>query len=387
MKHLHSLGVAACTLIAAYAGSAAAAEPGLSADEIHLGMVNAQTGGAAGLGLGMREGAESVFAAINAKGGVHGRKLKLSVDDDAYDPNRAIDGTLKMIEEQQVFALFGYVGTPTANAVLPIVKETHVPLIGLFTGAMTLRQPVTPEIINVRASYDDETDKLVDYFIKEKHAKTFAMFYQDDGFGQAVLSGTLKALKKHNLDIVAKGTFERGTTAVKSGLAAILPAQPDVVMMAGPYTPLAAFIKEARTQGLKSELATVSFVGTDNLVNEVGSAGNGVVISQVVPFPGDLSIPIVKDCAALLGQYAPGKTLGYVNLEGCISAKTLIAGLDKAGTELTRTGLIGAFEQLHGMDLGGFTLSFSASNHQASDVVFLSRIADGHITALDTGAR
>jgi branched-chain amino acid transport system substrate-binding protein len=348
---------------------------GLTDQEIKLGMVNAQSGPASGLGLGMKAGAEAYFSEVNAKGGIHGRKINLLVGDDGYEPNQAVDATLKMIEDAKVFSLFGYVGTPTGNAVIPIVKETHTPLVGLFTGAMTLRSPVTQEIINIRASYDDEAEKIVDSFIRDKGAKKFAVFYQDDGFGLAVLSSTEKALKKRAMDVVAKATFQRNTTAVKAGLASILAAAPDVVVMVGPYTPIAAFVKQAKVEGLKARMVTVSFVGTDNLVALVGTDGNGVVISQVVPSPSDTSVPIVKECSDALAK-AGGK-LNYVSLEGCITAKAMVIGLEKAGKDLSQAGLIKSFEGISNLDIGGMTMSLSASDHQAFDKVFLSQIKDG----------
>ena len=183
------------------------ANDGLNATEVKIGMVNVQTGPAAGLGKGMREGAEAVFKAVNGKGGVHGRQIRMVVGDDGYEPNKAIDETLKMIEEQKVFSLFGYVGTPTANAVLPIVKEMDVPLVGAFTGTMSLRAPVTRQMFSVRASHDDESEMLVAHFL-EKGAKTVAVFHPDDGFGAAVLSGTEKALKKRGMAVSGKSSFQ-----------------------------------------------------------------------------------------------------------------------------------------------------------------------------------
>ncbi|OGW21952.1 MAG: amino acid ABC transporter substrate-binding protein [Nitrospirae bacterium GWC2_46_6] len=349
---------------------------------IKLGMVNAQKGPAEGLGKGMFMGADAVFKEVNEKGGINGRKINLIVEDDGYEPDKAIDSTLKMIEEHKVFALFGYVGTPTANAVIPIVKEMKVPLVGLFTGAMTLRNPVVSQIINIRASYDDEAEALVDYFIKSKDAKTFGVFYQDDGFGQAVLSGTLKALKKRGMDVIAKGTFQRNTTAIKTGLAEMLKAKPDTIIMVGPYTPLSVFIKEAKAEGLKSHLATVSFVGTGNLLEKVGGAGEGVVISQVVPFPEDESLPVTKECASLLKKYYPGQPLGFVNFEGCITAKAMVSALEKAGKDATREGLINAFEGMSNSNMGGLTMNLNAGDHQALDSVFLTRIESGKIVPI-----
>ena len=370
----------AIALAAAFAGAPAFATEGISPTEIRIGMVNVQSGPAAGLGTGMRSGAEAVFKAVNAKGGVNGRKINLLVGDDGYEPDKAVDETLKMIEQQKVFSLFGYVGTPTSNAVLPIVKEMDVPLVGAFTGAMSLRQPVTKQVFNVRASYDDEAEALVANFIA-KGAKSVAVFYQDDGFGQAVLSGTEKALKKRSMQTAAKGTFQRNTVAIKSGLAVMLESKPDAIVMVGPYTPLAAFIKEARATGLKSQLATVSFVGTDNLVSQVGKDGDGVVISQVVPFPEDNDLAITRECRDALAA-SGGGTLGFVNFEGCITAKVLVAALERSGAAPERASFIESLAGMKAVDLGGLKVSFAADNHQASNEVFLTQIRDGKITKL-----
>ena len=359
---------------------AAMSEDGISDTEIKLGMVNVQTGPAAGLGKGMRSGAEAYFKELNAKGGIHGRQIKLAVADDGYEPNRAVDETLKMIEGEKVFALFGYVGTPTANAVIPIVKELDVPLVGLFTGAMTLRQPVTRQIFNVRASYDNEAETLVAYFVA-KGAKSVAVFYQDDGFGLAVLSATEKALKKRSMAVAARSTFQRNTVAVKAGLAAMLDAKPDAIVMVGPYTPLAAFIKEARMVGLKSQLATVSFVGTDNLVAQVGKDGDGVLISQVVPFPQDNDLAVTRECREAVTKHS-GEPLGFVNFEGCLTARVMAAAILKAGKSISRASLIEALQSMTGADVGGMPVSFTAENHQAFDQVFLTQIADGKIVKL-----
>lgn len=367
-------------LLAGMALPTLASSDGVSPGALRLGMVNVQTGPASGLGKGMRSGAEAVFKQVNAKGGVHGRKIELLVGDDGYEPDKAIDETLKMIEQNKVFSLFGYVGTPTSNAVLPIVKEMDVPLVGAFTGAMTLRAPVTRQVFNVRASYDDEAETLVAHFIA-KGAKSVAVFYQDDGFGQAVLSGTDKALKKRSMAIAAKSTFQRNTLAVKAGLAALLEAKPDAVVMVGPYAPLAAFIKEARAAGLKSQLATVSFVGTDNLVAEVGKDGDGVVISQVVPFPEDNDLPIQRECREALAANG-GEKLGFVNFEGCITAKVMVAALERAGQTPDRAGLVKTMQGMSGVDLGGMKINFAENNHQASSDVFLTQIRDGKIAKI-----
>lgn len=377
--------VAAAALVAAlFAIDGRAADVGVTDTEIKLGMVNVQTGPASSLGKGMLAGAEVVFKEVNANGGINGRKINLLVGDDGYEPEKAVDATLKMIEEHKVFALFGYVGTPTSNAAIPIVKEMKVPLIGAFTGAMSLRAPVIREVFNVRASYDDEAEALVERFIKDTGAKKFAVFHQDDGFGQAVLSGTDKALKKRGMEILAKSSFQRNTVAVKAGLAALLAASPDVVIMVGPYTPIATFIKEARAAGLKSALATVSFVGTDDLAKLVGGDGEGVVISQVVPFPEDTSVALTKACGDLITKHAPGTKLGFVNFEGCITAKAMVMALQGMGKAVTRDGLIAQFEGMKGVDVGGLRFTMAVDDHQASDQVYLTQIKGGRVIAIQS---
>ncbi|MGZ2749516.1 ABC transporter substrate-binding protein [Burkholderia stagnalis] len=377
---------AACCIAMSACVACVAAEPGVSDDAIRLGMVNAQTGAAGGLGHELRIGAQAVFDDVNARGGVHGRKIDLVVDDDRYEPDRTIDGTLEMIEQRNVFALFGYVGTPTTTAVLPIVKDAGIPLVGAFTGAMALRKPVIPEVFNIRASYEDETRALVDHFIAHDGAKRFAVFYQDDGFGLAVLAGTRLALQRHGLDVVATGTFRRGTTAVDSGLASVLEGRPDVIIMGGPYTPIAAFIREARREGLKSRLAAVSFVGTDDLLRLVGADGDGMLISQVVPLPHS-DRDVIRDCARAIERRFPDEHVGVVNIEGCIDAKIMLIGLERAGPSPTRAALIQALESIRHLDLGGLVADLGADHHQALNAVFLTEIAHGQIAPLDAPAR
>ncbi|MEG1117161.1 MAG: ABC transporter substrate-binding protein, partial [Janthinobacterium sp.] len=304
--------------------------------------------------------------------------------DDGYDPDRAISETLRLVEEKQVFALFGNVGTPTTNAVIPIVQEMKVPLVGAFTGAMTLRRPVVHEIINFRASYDDESDALVQYFAS-RGVKRFGVLYQDDGFGNAVLDGTVRALQRRGMELVAKGSFQRGTTAVKAGLAALIGHDLQAVIMAGPYTPVAAFMREARQAGLTAALATVSFVGTDSLLQLLGTQGNNLVISQVVPLPEDRQLPIAAECATLLARHVPAATLSFVSFEGCISATLMVAALRRAGADLTRERLIRSFETFDRLDLGGMRVTLGPDNHQASTAVFLTRIAEGRIVPVAPG--
>jgi ABC-type branched-subunit amino acid transport system substrate-binding protein len=313
---------------------------------------------------------------------VEGRKLDLFALDDGYDPDKCIDATGQLVEEKKVFCLAGYVGTPTAKAAVPIATDAGVPVVGLFTGAGFLRNPPQKLVFNVRASYDDETELLVERFTKDLGAKRIAVFYQDDSFGQAGLSGTEKALKKRGLEVAGKGTFERNTVAVQTGLAAVLAAKPDAVVMVGPYKPVAAFVKAAHGAGLNVPMATISFVGTENLIAELGAEAEGVVISQVVPSPADEALPLAKAYRAALAVVDPAAKPTWVSFEGYVSARVLLLGLAKAGKDLTRDGLVAGLESLHEADLGGLSVSFAPDRRQALAQVWLTRVKAGAATTV-----
>ena len=360
---------------------------GLTPTEVVIGQSAPLTGPAAGLGKGMNVGLEAWIAKTNAAGGIHGRTIRLVTVDDQYDPAKCADATGELIEDRKVFALAGFVGTPTCKAAIPVLTEAKVPLIGAFTGAGLLRKDDAtgkphPWVLNLRASYGNETEAIVAHFAKLGKTK-IAVFHQNDSFGEAGLKGTEAALKKRNLALVAKGTFERNTVAVKAGLAAIKEAAPDAVVMVGPYTPIAAFLKEAKAIGLTVPMATVSFVGTENLIAAAGADGDGVLISQVVPSPQDATVPLVKEYQEALKVAFPDATPGYVSLEGYATGKTLGAILDKSGKEPTRAGLVAAAEGLQGLDLGGLTLTFGPEDHQGSDAVFLTVINQGAAKAMN----
>jgi branched-chain amino acid transport system substrate-binding protein len=353
------------------------AEVGVTEKSIAIGQVAAMEGPAAGLGKGMNTGLSAYLKSINAKGGIHGRTLELTAMDDGYEPEKTGEATDKLINDNQVFCLSGFVGTPTGKAAAEIVQETKVPLVGLFTGAGAFRNPVKRYIINLRASYDDETEMLVERLTTDLGVSKIAVFYQNDAFGQAGLSGTEKALKKRNMEIAGKGTFERNTIEIKSGLAAVLDAKPGAVIMVGPYKPLAEFVKEAQSAGLKCRYATISFVGTESFIKESGKNGEGVLISQVVPSPFSTEVPIVKEYQDAMKVHAPTEPLGYVSLEGFATGKLLGLGLEKAGKDLTREKLVDTYESLGAGDLGGMALGFSATDHQGSDKVYLTEVVAG----------
>lgn len=362
----------------------ASAEDGVSADKIVFGQAAALEGPASALGQGMKMGLEAAFAEINKAGGVKGRKLELKSIDDGYEPTKSIEAVKKLLEEDKVFAIAGAVGTPTSAATQPIATAAGAPFIGAFTGVEFLREPYKPLVMNIRASYFEETEAMVEHLTKDLGASKIAIMYQDDAFGQAGLAGVRKALEKRQMQLAGEGTFERNTVAVKAALLAIKKAEPQAVIMISPYKPAAEFIKLAKQVKLDATFVNISFVGSDALAKELGPAAAGVVITQVVPFPKDAAIPVVGRYQASLKASAPDAQPGFVSLEGYLVGRAIVAALEKVNGEPTRKALIEAIQKAGTLDLGGFKLTYSGSSNRGSDHVFLTVIqADGSFKAVD----
>lgn len=353
--------------------TAFAAVPGVTDTQIVIGQSAPLTGPAAQLGIRLRMGIEAYFKQVNADGGVAGRTLKLVSLDDGYEPPRAVANTKTFIDGGDVFALLGYVGTPTTLAAKPLIDNAGIPLIGPFTGAMGLRTPVDPYIFNIRASYNDETRKIVDQFLF-LGLKKIAVFYQDDAYGMAGLTGVQKALAAHGLKPVATGTVKRNTVDVAAALASILPAKPDLIVEVGTYTEVAAFNQQAIAKGYGGQFANVSFVGSEALAKALGPQGNGVIITQVVPFPFSTVTPLVREYQAAMNAAGHKNDYDFTSLEGYIDAKVLVLALRKAGKALTRPSLIDALNNMSNENLGGFTVRFSPGNHSGSDYVDITSI-------------
>lgn len=360
------------------------AESGVTADKIVLGQAAVFDGPASALGLGMRDGLIAAFSEANAKGGVHGRKLELATEDDGYEPNKSIEATKALIAKD-VFALVGPVGTPTAMAAHPIAKEAGLPFIGAFTGAEGLRNPYLAHVVNVRASYFQETEVWIERLTKDRGFSKIAIFYQDDAFGRAGLAGVKKAMDARKMSLVAEGTFERNTVNVRSALLEIRKAAPEAVVMVGPYKPCAEFIKLCKQLKFEPTFMNISFVGSDALATEMGDAGKGVYVTQVVPLPSDASIPVVKAYqAALAASDAKDKKPGFVSLEGYLVGRTVIAALEKAGKDPSRKAVMEALTS-GSFDFGGFKMSFGPNDNQGSDDVYLTMIgADGKFVSVQS---
>ncbi|MBN1912230.1 MAG: ABC transporter substrate-binding protein [Pirellulales bacterium] len=359
------------------------AENGVTNDQIVLGQSCALTGPAEALGTGMAAGLNACFEEANAAGGINGRKIKLITKDDGYEPNRAIENVRQLIDKDHVFALIGEVGTPTSKAVVPIAEEAGVPFFGPFTGAEFLRNPYRKFVVNVRGSYFQEMEKLVEYLVDKQGLKNIACFYQNDGYGQAGLEGLEKALTKRSMKLVAMGTYERNTLAVKGAVLKIRKAKPDAIVMVGAYKPCAEFIKLAKKTGMKdTTYCNISFVGTEALRDALGKDGEGCIISQVVHFPWDKSVSLVDQYQNAMKTYQPKAKLGFVSLEGYMVGKLFCKAMEKVTGDPSRDGLIAALDNTGAFDLGGVTLEFGPDDHQGMDEVFLTIIKEDAITPL-----
>lgn len=361
----------------AICASAAVAADGVTGNAILFGQVAALQGPAKDLGEGMRQGILAAFAEANRQGGVFGRVLELKSLDDGYEPERTIEATKKILAEDKVFALIGAVGTPTSKASMPIATAAKVPFIGPFTGADFLRNPYNRYVVNIRASYFEETEAWIEHLTKDLGISKIAILYQDDAFGLAGLEGVERAMSKRHMSLVASGAFTRNTTAVKSALLDIMKGQPQAVVMVAPYKPVAEFIKLAHQVRLDAVFVAISFVGSDSLASELGDQGAGVIVSQVVPFPWDKSLPVVASYQKAMVAADANAKPGFVSLEGYLVGRLVVEALKRVGAEPTREKLLDAITQSP-FDLGGVTLSYGPMRNQGSDQVYFTILqADG----------
>ena len=346
--------------------------------KIRLGQSCPLTGAAAQLGIQFNAGANVYFDLLNAKGGAGGRAIEILAMDDGYEPTKCAENTAKFINED-MFALFGYIGTPTSLAALPMATKANIPFIAPFTGAMSLREPMNRLAFHLRASYDDETAAIVNQ-LNMLGLKNIAVFYQNDAYGKAGLDGATKALAKLGSKPVALATVERNSADVSGAIKALVPAKPDAIIQVSAYKSCAALIREAKKAGFGGQFFNVSFVGTKALSDELGKEGAGVVVTQVVPSPYNPASPIVREFQAAVAAHGKGVNINFSSFEGYLAAKMFADGLSRAGSRITRESFIAGLEAIGRSDYGGFQVSLSNQDHVASSFVEKSMLmGDGKI--------
>ena len=359
------------------------ADPGVYDDRIVFGQSAAFSGPAQALGQGMRTGILAAFREANQAGGVHGRRLELESLDDGYESDAAFTNTQRLIYESEVFALIGAVGTPTTRSSFLSADYAGAPFLAPFTGAEFLRNTELDNVLNLRASYYQETEEMVARLTEDLGITRVAVFYQNDAYGQTGLEGTRLALERRALEPVASGHYQRNTVAVHGGVFHIVDADPEAVIMIGAYVPVAAAIKEIR-QDIDPVFIAISFVAGEALARELGPEGDGVYVTQVVPFPEETDIPVVARYRDALVEYDPNATPGFVSLEGYLAGRLAIAGLEMCGSVVTRQCFLDAIRNSDQIDIGGVVVQYGPEDNQGSDAVFLTVIgADGTFRQVD----
>ena len=350
-----------------------------SEGKIILGQSAALSGPAAQLGIQFHQGAKLYFDGVNAQGGIGRQQIEIRKLDDGYEPARCVENTKKLMADN-VFALFGYIGTPTSIAALPLATKAKIPFIAPFSGAMSLRDPFNKYAFHVRASYNDETALIVKQSLN-MGLKKIAVFYQNDAYGKAGLDGVNLALGLQRLQPVALATVERNSVDVAPAVKTLMAASPDAVVQIGTYQACAAFIRQARKAGYGGTFYNVSFVGTQALADELGKDGAGVVVSQVMPSPYNASRAIAREFASAVAA-ANNKEVqaNFSSMEGYVAARLFAEGLKRAGANPTRESLMAGLEGIGSQSLGGFAVSLSSNDHVASNFVELSMLTgDGRV--------
>jgi branched-chain amino acid transport system substrate-binding protein len=345
---------------------------GVTSTEITLGQSAPLTGTMSQLGKRMNVGANAYFDSVNAAGGLFGRRVRLIASDDRSDPVQARRNTEKFIDDG-VFALFGYVGTTTTLAAKPALDAAEVPLIGPMAGSLALRQPLDRMIFNIRASYADEIDQQVQE-IAASGAHRIAIVYQNDAFGQAGLAAARNSIRRRGFLPVVAVPVESGSTDVSKALSAVSESRPGAVIIIAPDA-AAPLISTLRAQGVRPLFYHVSFADAAAMLAALGRQGPGVLVTQVVPFPWEPSVPIVKEYQDAMLKKGDA-AFDFASLEGYIAARVTVEGLRRAGSNLTRQGLVSALESMESIDLGGYVVNFGTRSHAGSTLVETTMIGN-----------
>jgi ABC-type branched-subunit amino acid transport system substrate-binding protein len=317
------------------------------------------------LGSEYRDGALAYFKAVNSKGGVNGRKIELLTVDDGYVVDKTVANAKKLIDDDNVFAFFGMFGSANYAALMPLINERNIPSVAPYTGSDGLRAQPSPTTFWLRASYGDETEKIVDQ-LTTLGINRIAVFYQDDAFGKAGLAGVEAALSKRKLKVLVTGVYDKTRNDVVDAVKAIGVAEPQAVVMISTYKPTAAFVRQMRLAGKQPQFFALSVVGLKALSAELGAEAAGVAISQVVPFPDNSTAPVVREMRQLPAAMLPAAGVTYTTLEGFIAAKVMAEALRRAGPQLSREKLVAALESMRDFDVGGFPVNYAGGSHLGS---------------------
>ncbi|MCL4802082.1 MAG: ABC transporter substrate-binding protein [Burkholderiales bacterium] len=321
------------------------------------------------LGQDIRNGALAYFNKVNEAGGVNGRRIELVSLDDANDTKRSEANTRKLLDDG-VVALFGYGSATLSRPALPLVEQARITFFAPFTGAEPMRK-FNRYVYNHRASYADELEKIVEHYTTIG-VRRFAVIHYNDTIGNANLGVVVQALKVRGLAPVAVASLQRTQTDLSKEVAATVKAEPDVVIATTLYKSTAEFVKLSLKQGMHAQFVSTSFAGSTALAQALGKDGHGVVMTQVVPSIARTTVPIVREYQQASDRLLGKKDYSYTALESFIAAKVLVEGIRRAGRDVTRESLLRSLDGLGAIDLGGYIVAFSPTNHNGSNFVALT---------------
>ena len=363
-------GMGALIIALAAAGTQA---QGVTPNRILIGQSTPLSGANRALGEDIRDGALAYFKKLNDAGGVNGRKIELMTLDDANDTKRSGENTQKLIEESGVFALFGYASATLSRPALPHVEKRKVPFLSPFTGADPMRV-FHKYVYNMRASYADELEKIVDHYSLFGITR-FSIVHYDDVVGRENYAAVERALMKRNLAPVSVASFkDRRNPNIAGGVTSVLAANPEVVILTTLYKASADFIRGAKKAGSAAQMVSNSFPGSTPLAEELGKDGFGVAVAQVVPPFSRRSIPVVAEYRAAIENLLGKKSYSFTSLESFIAAKVTTEAIRRTGSKLTRDSFMQALDNMSNYDAGGYVVGFSPTNHNGSAFVELTII-------------
>lgn len=363
----------ASLLALALTATMAQAENGVTADTILLGQSTSITGPLAELGADTTKAEKAYFDYINAQGGVHGRQIKVISIDDAYNPDRTVANVKSLIEKDNVFALFNVLGTPSNIAVLPLLEKYNIPLIAPYTGSQALRTPFNRLVFNVRASYHDEVETIIDH-LGVRGITQVAVVYQNNSFGKDGLDGVKIALNKRKLKLHAEVSMESDSSDADKAAASLFAAKPQAIVMILSGVPPVKFIKAYNKLSVGMQFFGLSVLGTQTAVTALGKDGIGVVVAQVTPFPFSITSGIIREYQMVMKKMGV-KNYSFISMEGFINAKVMVEGLRRAGRDLTRERLISGLESIGRLDMDGYLINLTKTDHTGSHAVELTVIS------------
>jgi ABC-type branched-subunit amino acid transport system substrate-binding protein len=356
----------------ALCSTTAMAEPGVTNDTITLGQSTSLTGPLADLGQDVLKGAKVYFDALNAKGGVNGRTIVLVSKDDAYDPKKTLENVEVLIANDATFALFGTFGTASNEALLPIARKAGIPVLTPYSGAPSIRSKNFDGVFNLRASYADEVERLVDH-LYTVGIKKIAVAYQNNAFGKEVLAATVETMAKRKIKPVLTVAVESNAVDAPAAAEKLLGSQPEAVLLALAGKPAVDTIKNINQRRRGMAMYALSVLATPSNLRSLGADGTGVAITQVVPYPMNASLPIVREYQQAMT--AAGSTdFSHLSLEGYINAKIVTEGLRRAGRTPTRSNFVSAMDSISNHNMGGLVVSFGQGASSASRFVELTMV-------------